>query len=228
MMKLIKEWTSPYNSFNSMKGLLYTDWYKAIKEWQDGHRLAPLPPIEASVDLIHACNLMCQHCNAHRYLSDGDHRYRMEDDHLINLIQFLGNWGVKGVCFAGGGEPTLHTGLENALWECHNSGMQASVLTNGTLLTPQLIYAMTRTCRWVGVSIDAATAETYKIGRKVDMFDITISNLKNLSKSGTWCDIAFKLLVFEYNQNEIYDACKLAKSLGVQDFHARPADYSHQ
>jgi len=44
----------------------------------------------------------------------------------------------------------------------------------------------------------------------------------------TPCDISYKFLIFNYNQHEIYDACKLAKKLGVRDFHARPADFTHQ
>jgi cyclic pyranopterin phosphate synthase len=229
MRGIIKEWTSPFNSFNSMKGLLYTDWYKAIREWQDGHRLAPLPPIEASIDPIHACNLMCRHCNAHRYLSDKSQYSRMEDAHLIDLVRFLGQWGVKACCFAGGGEPTMHTKLSDALIACKFSGMEASVLTNGTLLTDELMRIMIHYCRWIGVSIDAACPLTYRIGRNVDLFNKAISNLRELARSANdKCDVSFKFLIFDYNQHEILDACRLAKRLGVRDFHARPADYSHQ
>ena len=32
----MKEWNNPYNSFNSMKGLLYSPWYKSIRDWKDG------------------------------------------------------------------------------------------------------------------------------------------------------------------------------------------------
>ena len=231
-MNIIKEWTSPYNSFNSLKGLLYVDWYKAIKEWKDGKRSAPLAPIEASLDPIHACNLKCRHCNAHRYLEDDKYYSKMTDEHLMNLVAFLGNWGVKGICFAGGGEPTLHPKLGDALSACKDSGMEASVLTNGTLLTSELIDTIVKTCRWVGVSIDSASSKTYKIGRKVDLFNTAIFNLAQLATiaklSDFRCDVAFKFLIFNYNQHEIYTACKLAKSIGVKDFHARPADYSHQ
>jgi hypothetical protein len=46
----IQEWQSQWNSFNSMKGLMYAEWYRAILEWMEGKRDKPLPPIEASVD----------------------------------------------------------------------------------------------------------------------------------------------------------------------------------
>jgi MoaA/NifB/PqqE/SkfB family radical SAM enzyme len=228
----MKEWNNPYNSFNSLKGLLYLDWYKSIKDWKEGHRLAPLPPVEASLDPIHACNLLCEHCNAHKYLAEGNNgsMLRMSDEHIINLVRFLGKWGVKSVCFGGGGEPTLHTELSEALLEAKKCGMESSIATNGTLINDELLKVIPKTCRWVGVSIDAATSKTYKIGRKKDLFKVAISNLRKLVKAckNSDCDIAFKFLIFNYNQNEIYEACKLAKEIGVKDFHARPADYSHQ
>ena len=38
----MKEWSrkNEFNSFNSWKGLLYSEWYKAIIEWRDGEREA--------------------------------------------------------------------------------------------------------------------------------------------------------------------------------------------
>lgn len=60
----MKEWSksNELNSFNSFKGLLYADWYKSIREWKEGRILAPMAPVEASLDPIHACNLKCEHC----------------------------------------------------------------------------------------------------------------------------------------------------------------------
>jgi MoaA/NifB/PqqE/SkfB family radical SAM enzyme len=64
----------------------------------------------------------------------------------------------------------------------------------------------------------------------VDLFKKAIKNLKTIASvaKGSSCDVSFKFLIFNYNQHEIFEACKLAKSLGVKDFHARPADFSHQ
>jgi MoaA/NifB/PqqE/SkfB family radical SAM enzyme len=216
----VKEWSKEYNSFNSWKGLLYSDWYKGIKNRHF------LPPLEASLDPIHSCNLECEHCNAYSYLSDGAGK-RMTDEHIINLVRFLGRWGVKAICFGGGGEPTLHTKLPEAIQETYIAGMEASVATNGTLFNDVLLEAL-KLCRWVGVSIDSATPETYRIGRKADMFHQAIQNLEKLARNPGKCDVAYKFLVMPYNQHEIYQACKLAKEIGVKDFHARPADYSHQ
>lgn len=229
----MKEWKNEFNSFNSWKGLLYAKWYQSIRDWKDGKIAAPMAPVEASLDPIHRCNLMCDHCNAHKYLVDEDIALsRMGNRHILELTKFLGVWGVKAVCFGGGGEPTMHPMLAEALDVCTEAGMQSSIATNGTLFNKPLIESMARNCRWVGISIDAACKETYLKGRKADKFDVAVENMRLLvdevKRTGSKCDVSFKFLIFKYNQGEIYSACKLAKSIGVKDFHARPADLTHQ
>jgi GTP 3',8-cyclase len=224
----LKEWLkqNEFNPFNSWKGLLYADWYKSVIEGTFK------PPIEASLDPIHQCNLLCEHCNANSYLTDKNLKQRrMPDDHLIELIKFLGKWGVKAICFGGGGEPTLHTKLAEAIKLTTSLGMEASLATNGIILNENLLNSLIL-CRWVGISLDAATPSTYQNGKKQDLFKTALGNMNRLIKktkrSKSNCDIAYKFLIFDYNQHEIYDACKLAKKIGAKDFHVRPADYFHQ
>lgn len=216
----MKEWNDKFNSFNSYKGLTYVKWYEAISK---GYFL---PPVEASLDPILACQLKCEHCNAHKYLEEGFDAHRIPDEKLFYIVEFLKSWGVKACCFGGGGEPTMHTGLEEAIKRCDT--MQSSMATNGILLNPSLMRTIANNCRWVGISVDAATSDTYQIGRNADYFDKVCSNIEELSHMKGKCDVAFKFLIFDYNQHEIFEACKLAKKLGVRDFHARPADLSHQ
>lgn len=219
----MQEWSNKnkFNSFNSWKGLLYMDWYKAIVNKKF------LPPIEAAIAPIHTCNLNCKHCNSHSRMKYGNKVERMEDNHLIRLIKFLALWGVKAVCFAGSGEPTLHTKLPDAIIKTHESGMCLSILTNGTNLSDKLL-ATVSLCTWIGVSVDSATPETFKKLKGKDCFNSVIKNVEKMSDNSGKCDIAFKFLVSSVNQHEIYKACKLAKNIGVRDFHARPMDFFHE
>ena len=221
----MKEWaeSDKFNSFNSWKGLLYADWYKAVAAGKI------LPPIEASIDSIHACNLHCKHCNIARYRYDTESPQKMSLGHMMNLIMFLSEWGVKANCFGGGGEPTMNKDLDKALRFSKLCGMESSLSTNGTIMPDKLAQAIIDTCRWIGISVDAASTSTYKSLKDVDMFDRVIGNISHLVKlnKGT-CDINYKFLISPINQYEILNACKLAKELGVRDFQARPMDYLHQ
>jgi len=155
----------------------------------------------------------------------------MPDQHLFKLVEFLGKWGVKAVCFGGGGEPTLHSALPEAIELARKVGMESSVATNGTLFDDKLIRSLTL-CKWVGVSVDAATPETYKLTRNKDLFYQALENISRLvvkiKNSDSFCDVSYKFLIMPSNQFEIYKACKIARELGVRDFHARPADFRHQ
>lgn len=221
------EW-SPENSicsFNSWKGLLYAPQYQAIANKKF------LPPIEASIDLVQYCNLSCKHCNAGRYIRGKENLKYMDDTHLMNLIRFLGKWGVKSLCAGGGGESTLHKKLPDAIRLSKEVGMTSAVITNGTILNEDLLEAF-MLCRFISVSVDAGNSITYKDFKGLDLFDKVISNIYSISKeindTKSNCDVCYKFLITEFNQYEIFEACKVAKEVGAKDFYSRPANYQHQ
>jgi MoaA/NifB/PqqE/SkfB family radical SAM enzyme len=206
-------------SFTASKCLLYKDNF-------DGILTKKLkPPIEVNIDPINACNLKCTWCNAWRVLDGGIIPIKK----LIALIEDLADWGVKGICFAGGGEPTLHPGLEEAINTCAKTGLESSIITNGFNWSDELIESMVKNMRWIGISIDCAKAKTYEKSKGIDGLDRTVKNVKKLVKKrnelGTKIGITFKMLIHPNNQYEVYDACMLAKEMGVDSIHLRPVDF---
>lgn len=229
-----REWkdNNKYNSFNSYKGLCwFSSHYQPIAKWFKGEGKLP-QPIELSLDPAHVCNFKCGHCNAQRYLvlnpdevpSD---KKIMTEEHLKNLIDFMAEWGVRGVCMGGGGEPLMNKNVWNLPSYIVKKGMSCSFATNGSLINEEIAREMMN-CRWIGVSVDAGTKETFKKVHEVDCFDKVIENIKLLVKmkkeTGSKVDIAYKFLITPYNWKDLYEACKLAKEIGVRDFHARPVD----
>lgn len=221
------EWSerNKYSSFNSYKGLTYYENYKQIMAWLDGVDYLP-PPVEVNIDPYASCNLNCYFCITQRYLKH--HREEIGEmvelplDYMIRLVDFLEDWGVRGLCISGGGEPTLHKDLPELV--IAKDRMDVAVVTNGTQLFAELLN-----CRWVALSVDASTPKTYKTIKGKDKFVQVTDNIKwlaTLRKEGNpKTNLCFKFLIVPENQYEIYDACKLAKELGVQDFHARPVDF---
>ena len=230
-----KEWSDKrkYNSFNSYKGLAWLEsHYKPIAAWWNNESIKLPPPIELSLDPGHLCNFACPHCNAQRYLIINkdevpEDKKLMTKEHLKNLIDFMADWGVRGVCIGGGGEPLMNKAAWDLPSYIHSKGMKSSFATNGSLINEYVAKEMMN-CRWVGVSVDSGTRETFKQVHGVDHFDRVIANLENLVKvkkeTGSKVDIAFKFLITPQNWGDLYSACKLAKEIGVRDFHARPVD----
>jgi len=204
-----------YNSFNSYKGLMYFEWYRAILEGKF------LPPVEASVDPVNACNLSCCWCNnavtkARDVMMDGGH--------LIKLVQFCKEWGVKGLCIAGGGEPTLHPMLGDAINEAGKIGLPVALMTNGTFLAEGSKDAAAKHCRWIGVSVDAARPETYLKLKSKDAFDTVTRNISWLVNTGAH-EVMYKFLLHPKNQNEVYEAISTACRLGCHGIHIRPLSF---
>lgn len=227
------EWRdkNKYNSFNSYKGLAYINHYKAIVDWFRGEGQLP-PPIECSLDPAHVCNFNCRHCNAQRYLIINKNEIPpnnriMSKEHMHNLIDFLADWGVKGVCIGGGGEPLMNKDVWKLPSFIASRGMESSFVTNGSLIDEAIIEEMMK-CRWVGVSIDGGDRKTFQKVHGLNLFDKVVRNLRLLVKkreeTGSKVEIAYKMLIRPDNVGSIYSACKLAKDIGVRDFHVRPVD----
>lgn len=219
------EWTEPFNSFNSWKGLLYAEHYKGILNGRF------LPPIEVSIDPTYSCNVDCVWCNSRRILHRAEkHGQSMTPEHLIRLVGFLIDWGVQGFCYAGGGEPSLHPALWDAMLAVKAGGRQNAIITNGIAVDTYRKQEIAATsCRWIGVSLDAATPERYaevkKTGPKV--FNKVLDNIRAIvsiaKERGCQCDVAVKYLIHPSNADQIAQACEVARDLGVAHFHARPA-----
>lgn len=221
------EWSNQnkYSSFNSAKGLTYYETYKQIIKWLDGDKYLP-PPIECNLDPVKGCNLNCYFCITQSYMRDA----RVQElpiNYMIKLVDFLADWGVRGLCISGGGEPSLHPYLPK-LTRYAATKMDVAVVTNSVKMSERLSYALMN-CRWVALSVDATDGEIYKQIKGVNRFGTVIGNIAQLATkrrlSGSKVDLCFKFLIVPENQHQIYDACKLAKDLGVQDFHARPCDF---
>jgi MoaA/NifB/PqqE/SkfB family radical SAM enzyme len=210
-----QEWESPWNSFNSWKGLLYVEHYRAILSGKF------LPPIECSVDPVNACNLDCLWCNGYDVK---ERNVYMDGQHLIDLVNFFKVWGAKAVCFAGGGEPTLHPRLGEAFSVAYKLGLPAAIISNGTFHDEDQLATIATLSRWVGISVDCASKELYETLKGVDLFDRVIENIRMLVNYGAR-EVTFKFLLHPLNQHEVYKAIELARDLGCHRIHIRPVSF---
>ena len=204
----MQEWTNKYNSFNSLKGLMYINEYEAILKGK------LLPPVNIAIAPIGNCNLNCEWCNSKEVLTRKPQMLtRMRFKKLLN--DWL-DWGVKGYCFAGTGEPSLYPYLDEMVELINSREGECAMITNGTLINYN-----PNNFKWIGISLDAGTKETYKKEKGKDLFEKVLENVKELTQSNA--EISVKYLIHPNNCEEIYRACKLAKRAGVANFHIRPA-----
>lgn len=217
------EWSDIYNPFNSIKAMAHSDRCQAIVN-EDF-----LPPVTVDWDLVLGCNYNCPHCiwGKRRNMAP-----TMVPREMIQQVpSFLREWGVKGVCLSGEcGDPAQHPDLPEALRLLHHNNIDVGLTTNGYALNdPFKREAAAHYCRWVGFSMDAAEHTTYsKVhGVALDVFGgvgrIILSMTDYADAHLLPVQISCKFIILPQNYSEIAQAARMAKDLGCQDFHVRPA-----
>jgi MoaA/NifB/PqqE/SkfB family radical SAM enzyme len=227
----MNEWTSQYNPFNSMKALVHAEHFESILASN------PKPPIVINFDLTNKCNYDCRFCmfGTRERADKNSYGYRYNQCELpkgyaLKLPKLWKKWGVKAVCLAGGGEPTLHKDCKAFMKECKKQGLELGFVTNGLLINSNdWMKTVCETCKFIGFSIDAGDPESYRKTKGVDEknFYKVIQNIscldKHKKKVMSQVQIGFKFVLDEENYLSIYKAAVVAKFAGVNHFHFRPA-----
>jgi len=190
-------------------------------------------PVHVQLIISDFCN---QNCNFCAYRTEGyqsNELFKIYNNGVINnnprrmiplsklneIIADCKTMGVKAIQITGGGEPTVHPDFDQVISTILDADIDVSVVTNGLLMTEKRAALLSQ-CSWVRVSIDSACSDTYaKIRRvKQEEFEIVKRNVKRLSNiANRKAYVGIGYTITHDNYREIYDGCKLAKSLGVDN-----------
>jgi len=222
---------SMIHPFNSSKILMHADRMEAIINEQY------LPPIVMNLDVTGKCQYHCDHCH-HR-------RKQVQDKHLSDLPErlartlpyFLQHWkvrgyGVKACCIVGSqGDALLYPHLPKLLQGLHKAGIEIGLVTNGYGFNHMLLNYAAFYTKFIGFSMDAGNWQTYnEIKHPPDKraWHTVCDNIAQLTtiirENNLRNDVGWKILILPKSQHEIYDSCKVAKSLNCRYVQIRPAD----
>ncbi|MEJ2091722.1 MAG: radical SAM protein [Syntrophobacterales bacterium] len=115
--------------------------------------------------VTNACNARCRFCSFPQ-VPQAD--WCMADpDRLARGLEAMHRAGIKYVCYTGG-EPLLYPDLLDSLAQARNLGLETLLVTNGALLTPDLIQSLSNVgLQTLIISIDAASGEAHDRHRGV-------------------------------------------------------------
>jgi wyosine [tRNA(Phe)-imidazoG37] synthetase (radical SAM superfamily) len=189
-----------------------------------------------NLDVSGICNYRCPHCH-HRAKQIKDRSLPSLDARLARTFpRFLETWTKdgarpRGCCIVGSqGDALLYPRLSELLKELHFSGVQVGLVSNGYAYDDALLDAAAHYCKFVGFSMDAGTKETYdKVHNPPsDAWARVTENIGKLTmkmgRLGLRNDVGFKFLILPQSYHTLYEACRLAKDLGVRYTQIRPAD----
>ena len=209
-----------------------------LRALQAGRRIYP---VHLHLILSDLCNMDCPGC-AYRmadYPTAQDFAVRDDDGNVVfhnpprmldadfvrRVLDDCAVMGTRGVEFTGGGEPSVHPQAPDLLDYAQRLGLDTAFITNGLLLH-RMGKAAVRT-RWLRVSVDAATPETFGVvrptvgGHNGKVFGRVLEETRKAvalrDSLGTDCVIGVGFVVQRENHGEIVEAVRLYESLGVDN-----------
>lgn len=135
--------------------------------------------------LTNACNLRCPHC----YMFSGQaDEQELTDDEIEKLIVTSHQNGVTHIVFSGG-EAIMHPGLIKFVDTAHNLEMDVEILSNGTLITENIVKKLAGKLSRVQISIDGYSEESNAKVRGKGSFSKALRAVELLTKYNIPTDV---------------------------------------
>lgn len=204
--------------FSSDKILRHLD---RVNEWMEGGN--PVP-ITVELDLTDVCNHRCPECAGHYFRNRKSNSLSL--GLITDIINQLVGIGVRGLIFTGGGEPLCSCYAMKAVKLAYDLGIDIGFITNGSLINKETADVLVKCCIWIRVSLDAASAETFKEthGMNGQEFTNILDNIKLLveAKRDNLVTIGVGYLTSETTRDEMLTATILCRNLKVDYIQFRP------
>jgi radical SAM protein with 4Fe4S-binding SPASM domain len=172
-----------------------------------GHLVSP---ITVEIDPTNVCNHRCKWC-----VSIESHTGEVIDlPRFRTLIAELKSADVRSIVLKGGGEPTVHPHFIEMLDAVRESGLEAGLITNGSMPRRGSREKVLQTCEWVRVSLDAATPQTHRAIHGTSDFTRILQNVEYLTSNSTRTMIGLNFVAERRNYQEMVAFADLGKSLG--------------
>lgn len=177
------------------------------------------PPVTCELDLADGfCNHACPHC-----FHGTNHKRSpvfLDTSAAKELVSALAAAGTLGLELVGGGEPTTHPAFEAVVEYACSTSLDVGLVTNGSLLHHH--FGALQKLKFVRVSVDAASEQTYLVTHMRRGFSKIVSNIEQLVAAGHR-DVGFGFLIVPSNVEDIPRAAQIAADAGCRYIQYRPA-----
>lgn len=200
----------------------------ALQKWRKGESFAPLWVEVSPTDI---CNQKCFYCYV-EFL--GRKKLSIPGDVLTKIVSDMGNSGVKCCEFQGTGEPLLNTAVPDAILAGRKTGMEMCLVTNGVLLTANILEKVEPCLSFLRVSAMAHNAEHYARlhGSPKEHFNAVMKALKEAvrirDRDKLETVIVTTFVVFDFNAPYLAETARLLKDIGVNIMAVKPSVHLEQ
>jgi len=187
-----------------------------LKKLQGGEMISP-----GFVDLhlSDVCNQNCRGC-AFKANHEND---MMSESRFMLAADILMDNGVRAFAFCGGGEPCTVKYLPQAWEYIHSRNCHFAMLTNGSLLTYEVIESMISKGTFIRISLEASNGANYSKYKQINrgVWNAVLQNVRILvaykKSTGFQCSIGIKFAVCKSLRGRLHyeNGLTLAQELGV-------------
>jgi len=212
------------------ENLRFFKYMNFIAALRDRRRLAATVkayPIDATIDLVTACQLKCHYCAVGNQTTHRKVSYIKEDIFTWIANEILDATFITW--FFSAGEPLLHKDIADLIGKVKEKEIFSVISTNLSLALSDERIDDLLLCGlgMISVSLDGASPETYIKYRRGGQFDLVWKNLGRLIQRKqqlgvTTPFIEWRYLVFEHNQHELSLAMRMAEDIQVDLFEVFP------
>lgn len=174
-------------------------------------------PVFVEIHPTNKCNLNCVYCSYKKRKQD---KLSIGSEQLIKLCNDLIKVNVKAVCFSGGGEPTLHPDLRDAMRILFQSGIKLSLLTNGTRV--KSIIDVAPFCSYILIHLSSAKQENITEIMGKNGFNV-FPHIVDIKRQAPETLIGGRIVVNEHNKENIVNTVKTALKAGFDYVQCCPA-----
>ena len=187
---------------------------EVLTKFMNGSRIYP---ISIEMDLSDQCNLKCNWC---RY-AEGHKPNIMSHELAKKILWEAQSLGVKSVVYSGGGEPLLNPEFEFITKTAALARLDQGIYTNGCFVNAQI--EPLSLMKFVYISLDAATKETYERIKHSDQFERVLRNIRRLTEQKGKAKVGLGFLISPENSDEIEMFAEFLHQFDVDYIHYRPA-----
>jgi SynChlorMet cassette radical SAM/SPASM protein ScmE len=180
-------------------------------------------PRSVDVEITTACNLRCSYCS--HFSGPGDVDRDLPLEAWLRFLSELQRCAVMNITLSGG-EPFSRPDLREILQGIVANRLRFSILSNGTLIDPDMaaFLASTRRCNLVQVSIDGAIDITHDAFRGKGNFAKAIGGIKTLLQFGV--PVTVRVTIHRKNVYELEAVAKLLlEEIGLPSFSTNSASH---
>ncbi|MEA4862204.1 MAG: radical SAM protein [Victivallaceae bacterium] len=172
-------------------------------------------PAKVYIDITARCNLRCRYC--YHFDSPAEVPSDLPASEWVSFFKELERSGVLTVNISGG-EPLIRPDISSILASLAGGRLRFELITNGSLLTPEIagLIASLRRCNYVQISLDGPEA-VHDSARGAGSFQGAISAIRLLTERGV--PVVTRTTIGRHNLGRLMETAELVlDELGLPFF----------